>query len=174
MNVVLIGMPGAGKSTVGVLAAKALGMDFTDTDLVIQTERGKTLAEIIAERGPSGFSEIEDDTLARLERDNCVIATGGSAVFCEKGMAHLAEGGRTIYLRVEPDDLRARLGNIRTRNAGRADRRTRALLRALRRLHRGRTRRHRRHGRGSDGDSPLLPRSVTSQMTKLQLFFGGL
>lgn len=90
MNVVLIGMPGAGKSTVGVLAAKALGMDFTDTDLVIQTERGKTLAEIIAERGPSGFSEIEDDTLARLERDNCVIATGGSAVFCEKGMAHLA------------------------------------------------------------------------------------
>lgn len=115
MNVVLIGMPGAGKSTVGVLAAKALGMDFTDTDLVIQTERGKTLAEIIAERGPSGFSEIEDDTLARLERDNCVIATGGSAVFCEKGMAHLAEGGRTIYLRVEPNDLRARLGNIRTR-----------------------------------------------------------
>ena len=115
MNVVLIGMPGAGKSTVGVLAAKALGMDFTDTDLVIQTERGKTLAEIIAERGPSGFSEIEDDTLARLERDNCVIATGGSAVFCEKGMAHLAEGGRTIYLRVEPNDLRARLGTIRTR-----------------------------------------------------------
>lgn len=115
MNVVLIGMPGAGKSTVGVLAAKALGMDFTDTDLVIQTERGKTLAELIAERGLSGFSEIEDDTLARLERDNCVIATGGSAVFCEKGMAHLAEGGRTIYLRVEPNDLRARLGNIRTR-----------------------------------------------------------
>ena len=104
MNVVLIGMPGAGKSTVGVLAAKALGMDFTDTDLVIQTERGKTLAEIIAERGPSGFSEIENDTLAMRERDNCVIATGGSAVFCEKAWRisrkadgrYISEWSRTI------------------------------------------------------------------------------
>ena len=115
MNIVLIGMPGAGKSTVGVLLAKSLGMAFTDTDLLLQTKSGKKLIEILAEDGADGFERQENETLATLNADNTVIATGGSAVFCKSGMTHLKGNGVCVYLDVPLPALEARLTNIRTR-----------------------------------------------------------
>lgn len=115
MNVILIGMPGVGKSTVGVLLAKALGYSFVDTDLIIQSETGMKLSDILAEKGAEGFSEIENDVLWNLDADKAVIATGGSAVLCEKGMRRLTESGTTVYLFLPPEELEKRLGNIKTR-----------------------------------------------------------
>lgn len=93
MNVILTGMPGAGKSTAGVLLAKTLGMSFIDTDLILQTNAGMKLCDILALRGAEKFGELENEALLSVEADNAVIATGGSAVFCESGMAHLKNGG---------------------------------------------------------------------------------
>ena len=88
-NVVLIGMPGAGKSTIGVVLAKNLGMSFMDSDLVIQEQEEKKLHELIEEHGLDGFLEIEGRVNASLNPKCAVIATGGSAVYCEKAMEHL-------------------------------------------------------------------------------------
>ena len=115
MNVVLIGMPGAGKSTVGVLLAKSLGKAFTDTDLLLQTATGKKLTEILAESGADGFEKAENAVLLGLDADGTVIATGGSAVFCESGMAHLKENGICVYLDVSLPALEKRLTDIKTR-----------------------------------------------------------
>ena len=89
-NIVLIGMPGVGKSTVGVVLAKALGYNFVDADLVIQQQTGKLLCELIAEHGTEGFLEIEDEVNSSIEGHKAVIATGGSAVYC-------ANDERTAY-----------------------------------------------------------------------------
>ena len=119
-NIVLIGMPGVGKSSVGVVLAKTLGMDFTDTDLVIMQRTGKKLRELIAERGREGFLALENDVIASLSLRNTVIATGGSAVFGGRAMARLREDGIVVYLAIGVPDLAKRLGDLDARGVVRA------------------------------------------------------
>ena len=114
-NIVLIGMPASGKSTVGVILAKVLGKKFIDTDLVIQQREDALLAEIIKEKGVEGFMKCEEEAILSLDENNTVIATGGSAVYGEKAMEHLRENGTVIYLKVEKDELFKRLKNIKER-----------------------------------------------------------
>ena len=114
-HVFLIGMPGSGKSTVGVLLAKALGYDFVDTDLLIQLREGCTLEEILRRKGIDAFLDIEGEVCAALKAENTVIATGGSVPLRDPAMEHLKAGGTTVYLDVPLEELRMRLSNIRTR-----------------------------------------------------------
>ncbi|MFO7813154.1 MAG: shikimate kinase [Pelovirga sp.] len=111
-NIVLIGMPGAGKSTVGVILAKRLGFDFVDTDLLIQSYCGARLQEIIDSQGLPRFREIEEQTLIDLDVQNSVIATGGSVIYCPKGMAALGTKGIFVYLQVPLIDLEQRLADM--------------------------------------------------------------
>ncbi len=115
MNIVLIGMPGCGKSTVGVLLAKSLLSDFIDTDLVIQNIYKKALCDIISTEGIEVFKQKENAVLSSLSCDNCVIATGGSAVYGETAMAHLKENGKIVYLKLSPAEIEGRIQNIKTR-----------------------------------------------------------
>lgn len=115
MNITLIGMPGAGKSTVGVLLAKSYLMDFTDTDLIIQRKYGKTLCELIEKYGEDGFKKLEEDTLLSVECSNTVIATGGSAVYGDEGMKHLRDISVVVYLKVPVRALERRIKNITAR-----------------------------------------------------------
>lgn len=108
-------MPGAGKSTVGVVLAKILNLDFVDADLVIQQQAGKTLQRLIDELGPLAFIEVEGDVLGGMDHDSTVISTGGSAVYSQEAIAHLAENGTVVYLRAGPDELRGRLGDFSER-----------------------------------------------------------
>lgn len=114
-NIVLIGMPGVGKSTVGVILAKILGYKFVDTDLLIQQSEGRLLKEIIASEGVDGFTEIENRVNSRIEAEKTVIATGGSVVYGKEAMKHLSEIGTIIYLSLDYRKLRYRLGNIKNR-----------------------------------------------------------
>lgn len=114
-NVVLIGMPGAGKSTVGVVLAKNLGMAFIDSDLLIQEQEGMKLHEIIAERGMDGFVELEGRINASLCPKCAVIATGGSAVYSAQAMAHLNSIAAICYLRQTYESIEDRLGNLEER-----------------------------------------------------------
>ncbi len=114
-NIVLIGMPGAGKSTVGVLLAKSLLTDFTDTDLIIQKKTKKALCDIISEHGTEYFISLEEEIILGEEFSGCVIATGGSVVYGERAMARLKENGICVYLKTELDELIKRLGDITTR-----------------------------------------------------------
>lgn len=114
-NIVLIGMPGAGKSTIGVLLAKTLLMDFCDTDLIIQKKEGKALCEIIKEKGTDEFIRIEDEIIGAQKFDNCVVATGGSAVYGENAMKNLKENSVVVYLAVSSHELEKRICNIHTR-----------------------------------------------------------
>ena len=114
-NIVLIGMPGVGKSTVGVILAKILGYKFVDTDLVIQEKEKKLLRDIISERGIDGFIETENRICSRLKAEKCVIATGGSVVYGKQAMKHLSDIGTIVYLKLDYRKLRYRLGNIRNR-----------------------------------------------------------
>ncbi len=114
-NIVLIGMPGAGKSTVGVLLAKAMNYQFMDTDITIQNENGKKLYEIISEKGIDEFLKIENEVLSRVEANNTVIATGGSAVYGEEAMKHLAEIGHIVYIKLSCQEIIRRVSNIKTR-----------------------------------------------------------
>ena len=114
-NIVLIGMPASGKSTVGVILAKILGMDFVDTDIVIQQREGCRLSEILEQCGIDGFLKKEEKALLSIDTNHTVIATGGSAVYSDAAMKHLAEGSSVIYLKVELDDLKKRLSNLRER-----------------------------------------------------------
>ncbi len=114
-NIILIGMPGAGKSTVGVLLAKTLLMDFIDTDLIIQRKTKKALCDIINEHGTEYFISLEEEIISEEEFSSCVIATGGSAVYGDKAMKKLKENGVCVYLRVELSELIKRLGDITTR-----------------------------------------------------------
>ena len=115
MNITLIGMPGAGKSTVGVLLAKSMLMDFVDTDLLIQRKYGMSLCEFIEKNGEEEFKKAENDIISSLECENTVIATGGSAVYGDDGMKHLEEISRIVYLKVPVESLNERLSNIKTR-----------------------------------------------------------
>jgi shikimate kinase len=115
MNIILIGMPGAGKSTLGVLLAKALGMDFVDTDILIQQREGKLLQDIIDKSGHSAFLEAEESALTELKCSNSVVATGGSAVYSEKAMRALKADGVVLYLHADFREIEKRLRNIKTR-----------------------------------------------------------
>lgn len=114
-NITLIGMPGCGKSTVGVLLAKRLGYEFIDCDLVIQKEEKRLLREIIAEEGLEGFLTIEERVNSRIEANRAVISPGGSVVYGERAMAHLSRIGTVIYLRISCEDLEKRLGSLKDR-----------------------------------------------------------
>ncbi|MFA6226329.1 MAG: shikimate kinase [Methanoregula sp.] len=114
-NIILIGMPGAGKSTMGVILAKTLGMKFIDTDIVIQEKTGRLLQEIIDTDGPDAFRKIEEKTILPLHCHHTVIATGGSAVFSERAMNHLKSGGIAIYVHISFEEMARRLKNIMTR-----------------------------------------------------------
>ena len=111
-NIILIGMPGAGKSTVGVVLAKALGYNFVDSDLVIQKETGKRLFEIIDEVGIDEFLNIENRINAALSVEKSVVATGGSVIYGEEAMEHLKSIGKVIYLKTDYESLEMRLGNL--------------------------------------------------------------
>lgn len=108
----MIGMPGAGKSTVGVVLAKKLGYAFLDADLVIQSRQGKLLHEIISERGVEGFWQVEEAVNESIRTDRTVIATGGSAVYGERAMAHYQEIGTIVYLSLPLKEIRQRLGDL--------------------------------------------------------------
>lgn len=111
-NLILIGMPGAGKSTVGVLLAKALGLAFLDTDVVLQAAHGKTLHELIEQIGLDGFCRIEREYIEALAVDRTVVATGGSAVYYESAMRYLSRDGIILYLQVPLEILRERLTDM--------------------------------------------------------------
>ena len=113
--IILIGMPGVGKSTIGVILAKELGMQFLDSDLLIQEQEKKLLREIIEEKGVKGFLEIENRVNASIRAENTVIATGGSAVYGREAMEHLKTLGTAVYLRLPYPKLRRRLHNLKGR-----------------------------------------------------------
>lgn len=114
-NIILIGMPGVGKSTVGVILAKILGYQFVDSDLVIQQETGKKLREIIAEKGTDGFIQTENRINAALRAERSVIATGGSVVYGKEAMEHLKDIGVVVYIKQNLWHLKKRLRNIKGR-----------------------------------------------------------
>lgn len=114
-NIILIGMPGAGKSTVGVVLAKVLGYQFVDTDLTIQQKEGKLLWQIIEEKGVEEFIRIEDQINSQVNVSKSVIAPGGSAVFGENAMKHFQEIGTVVYLDVDYPILKKRVGNFERR-----------------------------------------------------------
>ena len=120
-NIVLIGMPGAGKSTVGVVLAKKLGMSFMDSDLVIQEQEGKTLHEIIEEKGTDGFLVVEDQVNAGINPKNTVIATGGSVIYGKNAMVHLSEIGTVCYLKLSYESIDERLGDLAQRGVALKD-----------------------------------------------------
>lgn len=114
-NIILIGMPGSGKSTCGVLAAKALLKNFFDTDLLLQNLEGKRLQNIIDENGIDYFNKAEEKAILSLDIQGTVIATGGSVVYSERAMRHLKELGKIIYLHLSYEGMEKRLSNITTR-----------------------------------------------------------
>ena len=114
-NIILIGMPGAGKSTVGVILAKMLGYSFLDSDLVIQTVKGKRLSALLEENGPEGFIALEEEVLSGIVTEGTVIATGGSAVYGERAMNHFRENGIVVYLSLPFRTVASRLGDLKKR-----------------------------------------------------------
>jgi shikimate kinase len=114
-NIILIGMPGAGKSTLGVLLAKELAKAFVDTDLHIQDAAGKTLQAIVDEEGYLGLRRLEEQALRQLEISNAVIATGGSAVYSDAAMAHLKSSGTCVYLELSLMSVEDRVNNMDSR-----------------------------------------------------------
>ncbi|WP_152452742.1 shikimate kinase [Microbulbifer sp. THAF38] len=119
-SVVLIGMPGAGKSTLGVLLAKELALDFVDTDVLIQAQEGKTLQEIMAESDYLNLRAIEGEVIAAAQLPKHVVSTGGSAVYSAEGMANLREQGTVVFLECSADELRRRIHNYESRGIAKA------------------------------------------------------
>ena len=120
-NIVLIGMPGAGKSTIGVLLAKSTLMDFTDTDLLIQKKYSSALCDIINEKGIDEFLKAENDVICESDFTNCVVATGGSVVYGKEAMEKLKKSGVVVYLKVDASELEKRINNIHTRGIAMKD-----------------------------------------------------
>ena len=114
-NIILIGMPGCGKSTIGVVLAKNLGFRFIDSDLLIQEQEHRLLHEIIEQDGLDGFNRIENQVNASIDTDSSVIATGGSAVYGKEAMQHLHEIGAVFYLKLSYEELKNRLGDLSER-----------------------------------------------------------
>lgn len=115
MNIVLIGMPGSGKSTVGSVLSKLIGYRFLDTDFVIQNMEGKVLQDIIDEDGLPIFITAEEKALCSVYCDDTVIATGGSAIYSERGMRHLSANSKIVYLKLDISEIESRLSNLATR-----------------------------------------------------------
>lgn len=118
-NIILIGMPGSGKSSVGVVVAKTLGLNFVDVDLLIQSRENALLQDILDRVGMDEFLEIEADTVCSIETENSVIAPGGSAVLCERGAKHLKSLGTMVYLKTDVSDLESHLENLSSRGVAR-------------------------------------------------------
>lgn len=114
-NLIFIGMPAVGKSTVGIVVAKRLGMRFVDADLLIQEQEKKLLREIIAEVGEEGFLKIENQVNAEVEAVNSVISPGGSVVYCEEAMRHYKEIGTIVYLKASYQTIKRRIRNPKKR-----------------------------------------------------------
>lgn len=114
-NITLIGMPGSGKSTVGVLLAKALGYGFLDVDLVIQQREGALLQDILDSRGVEAFLDAEETAVLSVRCERHIIAPGGSAICREKAALHLKSLGPVIYLKVPLEELSSRIQNLSTR-----------------------------------------------------------
>lgn len=115
MNIILIGMPGAGKSTLGVLLAKLMGYMFVDSDISLQQKYGALLGQILRAKGSEGFLKLEEEMLLSFGMDRAVIATGGSAIYSKAGMAHLKANGICVYLNVPYETLKLRLGDLHKR-----------------------------------------------------------
>ena len=114
-NIIFIGMPAVGKSTVGVVIAKRLGYRFVDTDILIQESEGKLLKDIIADVGPDGFLKVEDRVNAQVKAERTVISPGGSVVYCENAMKHYKEIGKVVYLQASFETINSRLKNAKGR-----------------------------------------------------------
>lgn len=114
-NIILIGMPGSGKSTVGIILAKMMSKDFIDTDVLIQTSEGKTLQDIVDSEGHMVLREIEEKVLVSINADNHVISTGGSAAYSKPAMMHLSSKGVIVFLHADLATLQERVGNFETR-----------------------------------------------------------
>ena len=114
-NIIFIGMPASGKSTVGVVVAKRLGYEFIDTDLLIQKQEKKLLKEIIAEVGNEGFLEIENQVNRNVNPEKAVISPGGSVVYCAEAMEHFKQIGMVIYLKVPYETINRRISNAKNR-----------------------------------------------------------
>lgn len=114
-NIILIGMPGSGKSTLGVLLAKAVGYSFIDTDLIISRKANMPLQQILDTDGLDSFLKLEEQVGEELECTHTVVATGGSMVFGEKAMKNLRKNGIVIYIKVPIEEIKRRVTNIRTR-----------------------------------------------------------
>ncbi len=114
-NIILIGMPGSGKSTTGVILAKSLGKEFVDTDILIQNEQSRTLQEIIDNDGHMALREIEENVLLKVKCKNHVVATGGSAAYSHPAMTHLKREGIAVFLHADLDALKSRINNYETR-----------------------------------------------------------
>ena len=114
-NLIFIGMPAVGKSTVGVVVAKRLGKRFVDVDLVIQEQEKKLLREIIADVGEDGFLKVENRVNAGIEAENSVISPGGSVVYCEEAMRHYKEIGIIVYLKASYQTIKRRIRNPKKR-----------------------------------------------------------
>ena len=114
-NIILIGMPGAGKSTIGVVLAKKIGYEFIDSDIVIQNRYKKNLQELINDYGTDGFEKIENDVNKSLNPQNSVIATGGSAIYGKEAMEHFDSIGTVVYLNLPYEEIEQRLGNLEER-----------------------------------------------------------
>ena len=115
LNIVLIGMPGAGKSTIGVLLAKALLMPYIDTDLVIQQKENRYLQDIINNDSLEKFLSLEEEVLLQLDLENHVIATGGSVIYSAASMTHLKQNGMIFYLKLPYSEINKRVDNITSR-----------------------------------------------------------
>lgn len=114
-NIIFIGMPAAGKSTIGVVAAKRLGYEFIDTDLLIQKKEKSLLKDIIETKGIDGFLAIEDQINSEVEAERAVIAPGGSVVYCENAMRHYKEIGTVVYLQASYQTISERIGDPKKR-----------------------------------------------------------
>ena len=114
-NIIFIGMPASGKSTVGVVIAKRLGYDFIDTDLLIQKQENRLLKEIIADVGNEGFLAIENQVNREVEAEHAVISPGGSVVYCKEAMEHFKEIGKIVYLKVSYETINSRISNAKNR-----------------------------------------------------------
>ncbi len=114
-NIILIGMPGSGKSTCGVIAAKILLKNFFDTDLLIQNIEGISLQNIIDAKGNDYFENAEEQAILNLDIKGTVIATGGSVIYSDKAMQHLKELGTVIFLNLSYDNMCSRIKNLASR-----------------------------------------------------------
>ena len=121
MNVILIGMPGSGKTTIGTYLSELIGYGYIDSDSVIVAREGRRLNEIIAEYGTEAFLDIEAKVNAELAADRCVIATGGSVIYRETAMRALAKKGTIVYLKLSYEEIESRLGDLKERGVALKD-----------------------------------------------------